>query len=186
MKRPALLISLLTLLSLFTVAADKHALLTPSQIDSIISVTPAVPMEGVWQFLPDNAAIAIIRQPGTLTHSAPTRFNIFLYSTVTSRILPGTFLGTLTATPEPDTFLAEMLANPSGKSDKIKKYIVKLNNPSHISFARMKSGISVNLWRLIPYLFRFSITRENPNMNIDGCVKIKPLVPGVSEPVRYL
>lgn len=185
--KPGFLISaLLTLLSLAVHAGEKPLTVSVNRLDSIIAATPVTPVEGVWQFLPDNAAIAIIRRPGSLSVAGPTQFDIYLYSTVTSRMLSGTLLGTLSATPQADTYLAEMFADPNGKSGKRKSFIIKLTDPSHLSFSKLKNGLSIDLWRLVPYLFRVSVKRDTSSDNLHGCVKLKPLVPGVSEPVRYL
>lgn len=159
---------------------------TPAHLDSIMAATPLTQIEGVWKLLPDNASIAIIRQPGQNGAAGPLDFNIYLYSTVTARIAPGTLIGTLSATPVEQEYKASMVLNPlTPSSRKEQDFIFKLNGPAHISFIKENSGISVNLWRIVPYLFRISVTQNKPRGS-EGCIKIHPLVPGVSEPVRHL
>ncbi|MDE7153591.1 MAG: hypothetical protein K2O00_03990 [Muribaculaceae bacterium] len=177
---------LLTLLLLLPSLALGSVTLSPQRIDSLIAQTPAcVPVEGVWRFMPDNAAIAILRQPGQSAATGPLSFDIYLYSTVTARLKPGTLIGTLQATPEHDTYKASMLIDPASGSARHKEFTLRLKDPSHLTFTPRKKGLSISLWRLIPYLFRVSII-DNRGDELNGCVKLKPLTPGVSEPVRYL
>lgn len=160
--------------------------LPPERIDSIMAQNvAAVPVEGVWQFMPDNAAIAIIRRPGQSSATGPLSFDIYLYSTVTARLKPGTLVGSLDATPERELYKVRMLVDPASGSTRQKEFLVRLKDPSHLTFTPRKKGLSVSLWRLIPYLFRVSVINNRPD-DLNGCVKLKPLTPGVSEPVRYL
>lgn len=183
--------SLLFILSLLIPAlshsANPRPIVSPERLDSIMTATTLTPIEGVWQFLPDNARIAIIRQPGIQTPSGPTIFNIYLYSTVSARLKPGTLIGTLYATPETDTFKADIAVNPLSKSaSRQKQFLLKLKDPTHLTYTKINSGLSISLWRLIPYLFRVTVTNNKSRLDLDGCIKIKPLTPGITEPVRYL
>ena len=53
-----------------------------------------------------------------------------------------------------------------------------------LTFEQFKNPITVNLWRLLPYLWRYTVyPTPNPKEPIKGCVKVYPNPQHQREPV---
>ena len=48
----------------------------------------------------------------------------------------------------------------------------------HLVLIQDKPGLQINVWNLIPYLYRRVVRRNAPRPDVDGCVRIFP------EPVK--
>lgn len=53
-------------------------------------------------------------------------------------------------------------------------YIAKLSENTRLSLTPYSSGLKINAWRLIPYLFRFSVSRNEPPSGVEGAIRVWP------------
>lgn len=61
-----------------------------------------------------------------------------------------------------------------GPIKKKAKFIAKITNGKRLSLAPYSTGLKINLWRLVPYLFRFSVSTQNEPADLHGAIKIWP------------
>lgn len=145
-------------------------------------------IEGIWQFQADGSTIAIERDHAA-NHGEGLSYRMVILRSSNRLLRPGTLIGILYPTGKKETFDAEIYTSDAdgGKLRSAKKFTLTLeDNDSRIVFRRQKSKYTVNLWRLIPYMWRGVIrTRDNIGEAPDGCVKIFPTSTVSAEP-RYL
>jgi hypothetical protein len=68
-----------------------------------------------------------------------------------------------------------------------KKFILNHSDDGRLSFVEHKTGVKVNLWRMVPYMFRYSIsTQNNRPEEMNGCIKIFPSETNYNAAPRYL
>lgn len=53
-------------------------------------------------------------------------------------------------------------------------FIVKLTDKGRLSLTPYSTGLKVHLWRLVPYLFRFSVSKDKAPAGLDGAIRIWP------------
>lgn len=130
-------------------------------------------IEGIWRLTSDDdARFAIIRHP---------RLNCYLMITVdaTNRlIMPGTLMGALAPTAKKDVYDAEIYTSTSGSAlSRPKPFVLTLNPLQNaLIFEDGSTKTKINLWRLIPYMYRFTVSRHNQRPdNLDGALRIYPL-----------
>ena len=131
--------------------------------------TPS-PVEGVWQT--DSQGIINIVRTGTDT------YDIILYgSDDLSLPLPLT-IGSLRHAARPGLYDATIARSIShrGKVSKPTRMAIRVSDKgSWIEFLPYKKGLKVNLRRLLPYLFRFSVqTVDTRPEGLEGARRIYP------------
>lgn len=144
---------------------------------------PLHPIEGIWQWAGQGALIAIEAEnslPSSATPSpASARYRLTLIESPDRTTRPGTVIGYAVPTARAGYYTAH-LSPASGLEKKFKgdhEYTLHLDSDAgaHLSFTRVKSGYRVSLRRLIPYLFRLSVYREdNRPSDLDGCLRVYP------------
>lgn len=67
-------------------------------------------------------------------------------------------------------------SNLSERKNKFKKarFILKLTDKGRLSLSPYSTGLKINAWRLIPYLFRFSVSENKEPNNKDGAIRVWP------------
>lgn len=154
-------------------------------VEQRMNSRPLHPLEGIWQWAGQGALIAIeAEDPSPLSTSslsspAAARYRLTLIESPDRSARPGTIIGYATPTARPGYFSAH-LHPASALESKFKgdhEYTLHLDSDggSHLSFTRVKAGYRVSLRRLIPYLFRLSVYREdNRPSDLDGCLRVFP------------
>lgn len=141
-------------------------------------------VEGIWEFLADGSKIAIERE-----ESEGLSYSIVVVKSSNRLLRPGTLIGKLRPSGKGDVYDAVLYSTDSdgGRLRNPKDYTMTLtDDSSRLTVKRLKSRLTVNLWRLVPYLWRGSIRlRENRGESDDGCVKVFPTPSRPTEP-RYL
>lgn len=147
-----------------------------------------VPVEGVWQFTGEGATVLVERVSGRPAPDAlPAAYNMIMISPVDDTVRPGTHIGRLQLTAVADAFDCRLYIDPSAPEKGEHRFTLRLNDAGHFSFLREKGGVSVSLWRWIPYLFRVTVVRRNVrDPRLDGAVKIYPVTPSTFNSPRYL
>ena len=168
---------------------DTSQQLSGYERDSVTNRLRALPLhdiEGLWQWVEDGAIIAIERD---FINEAITRYRMVIVESPQRSIRPGTVMGYLTTTAKRGNFDARIYTDNdlTGLLSKTKSFNIVMSDDTHFSITSYREGISVNLWRLIPYMYRINIsTKSNRPQGLDGCIKIFP--PSTSKPQnpRYL
>lgn len=160
--------------------------------DSVIRRMKQLPLhhiEGLWQFTANGATIAIERYIDNNTpHDGASRYRIVIVSSPRLSIRPGTVMGIMIPTAKPNVYDAHIYTDFDGGTTLTgaKRFVLTLSEDSRLAFNQDKSGIKINLWRILPYMFRYSVTYKNERpRNLDGCVRIYP-TPSTPLQPRYL
>ena len=73
-------------------------------------------------------------------------------------------------------------AGKKKSSPKTAKFTARLTG-NRLTLEPINSGLNVNMWRLVPYLFRFSVTRNPAPRGVDGAVRVWPVTGSPDFPV---
>lgn len=144
-------------------------------------------IEGVWQFPSTGVELAIIRENVSLSESEsrPIVYRMIIVSSPDRAIRPGTVMGLITPAAKSGEYDANIYTKNIGSLLTIpKKFSLALaDNDSSLEFKKNRSAFSVNLWRLLPYLWRYTIHPNRPTPESDGCIRIFPDPPLPREPI---
>lgn len=134
-------------------------------------------LEGVWQFPGDGGTIAIERMGvgGGLV------FDLRAVAAANRRIPPGTLIGRIAATADPDIFQGHIFSSirKDGSLAKPVEVTISLNRAdASFKIRPIKKKWRFNLYRLIPYMFRMGVSRtDDTPTDLSGCVRICPPSP---------
>lgn len=162
-----------------------------AEIIGRMSRLPLVGIEGIWRFPATGQTIVIERDDRDAM-----RFRVVSgVSQAMAGIESGVLLGYIVPTAKSGTFdatLGEIDSDGSARSGNVSKsratrFTLDLTG-ARLSFTPVKRGLKVNLWRLFPYMFRFSVRAyDDRRKGLDGCIRLWPR--DLSEPPyqpRYL
>lgn len=162
-----------------------------AEIIARMSQLPMVGIEGIWRFPATGQTIVIERDDRDAM-----RFRVVSgVSQAMAGIESGVLLGYIVPTAKSGTFdatLGEIDSDGSARSGNVSKsratrFTLDLTG-ARLSFTPVKRGLKVNLWRLFPYMFRFSVRAyDDRRKGLDGCMRVWPR--DLSEPPyqpRYL
>lgn len=150
-------------------------------IKTRFDTTPTDAIEGIWQLTDSGGRIAVIRQDDTT-------FRILVVDSPDRTIFPGTIMGTAHCLAKRGHYDAEiMTSSGSGRLKSPKRFTLRLNDDGHLSFIKINKGLRVNLWRVLPYMFRYSVREINDRQHdLDGAIKIYPRPMSIPSVPRYL
>ncbi len=178
--RPLLLLFLLLLMTASPAYGGAPRL---TALDSVPAGQTGAP-EGLWRMGADGAVFAIEREPGRRG-----AYILTLISSPDLSIPSGTAFGTMTATGKPYTYDASLSKSLSGRGHKLSRksyrdFVVEYAPESGLlTFTAYHRGRTLNVVRLLPYLFRFSIKESDSRpRGIDAACRISP--PSVQYPVQ--
>lgn len=144
-------------------------------------------IEGIWQFPSTGVEVAIMRDQsrGTTTDGHVVSYNIIILYSPNRSLRPGTVMGIATPAPKRGEYDARIYTRAVGTSLTMpKRFTLTLDkDDSALSFKQHKNAFTVNLWRLLPYLWRYSVHANQQDHSTEGCIRIypEPLLP--REPV---
>lgn len=143
--------------------------LTRQEACDIIDSRGANPICGMWRIGGDGALIAILPEK-----ASTARFEIYLLDSPDLSVIPGKKIGSAVTTGQPGVYDAE-LASSQPMLKKRQRYIFTLDRDGYLSFKSYKQGKKISLGRLLPYLFRVSVSDiDTRPSTVDGAVKIYP------------
>lgn len=153
-----------------------------------LSQLPLHDIEGIWQLTEDGAFVVIERvnsnkYPGT----GIAKYQMIVLESPRLSIRPGTVMGYVALTAKQDCYDAYVYTDFDGGTvlSNAERFTLTLKD-SRLQFKQYKSGIKINLWRFVPYMFRYSVKTYNERpKDLDGCIKIYPL-PSTPIYPRYL
>ena len=156
-----------------------------------LSQAPLHDIEGIWQFV-DNATTIVIEQfnPDEIAGEQLHLYRIVIIDSNRLSIEPGTIMGYASVTTKENCFDARIFSD--GKLNGIlsipKTLTLNLStDASRLTFNEYKKEIKINLWRLIPYIYRVGVSfNDTRPKGLDGCIKIYPKSTSAPISPRYL
>lgn len=147
-------------------------------------------IEGLWRFVDDGSVMAIERFiPEEMPDEGNTCYRMVVVKSPLRAIAPGTLMGYLSPTAKKGTYDASVYTEFDGINGlhKAKTFCLELGNDGLLAFNRYRQGVRLNLWRFVPYMFRYSVSSRNERpKGLDGCVRIYPVPVSVPSEPRYL
>ena len=149
--------------------------------DSVIARMKQAPLhhiEGVWQFVDDGATIAIEKfNPDNISGTQSNFYRIVIIKSPMRAIEPGTVMGYVISTAKRNIFDAHIYTSGglSGLLSMPKTFTLNLSDDNLLSFNEYKTEININLWRLLPYIYRVGVSVKNTRpKGLDGCFRVFP------------
>lgn len=140
-------------------------------------------IEGLWDF--DGGALIAIER----AENAPGRpfgYRMVIVNSPDRLIRRGTVMGYAEPTPQPETFNARIYTDSDGpRLTMPKAFTLTLSaDGAGLTFEQHKNPVTVNLWRLLPYLWRHTVY-PTPGLKgpVKGCVRVYPAPRQQREPV---
>lgn len=133
------------------------------------------PVEGLWELTADGAVVAIEREPSTTRRSTAT-YRITAVSMPDRSVAPGTLMGRAVSTADARKFDSLIYTKSvGGKLQSPAGFIITLYDDDRLSLSHYRQGVRFNLWRMVPYMFRYSVSSidERPK-GTDGMVRLHP------------
>lgn len=143
-----------------------------------LSALPLHDIEGVWRFAGESTVIVVERydagQSGMQDYVEGYR--IILAESPNRALRPGTVIGYLAELGERGKFESKIYTSAAGQTLLMpKKFNLELaDGNDRLIFERRKSAFSVNLWRLLPYLWRNAVHPNQRRNPLRGCVRVFP------------
>lgn len=134
------------------------------------------PIEGLWMMTDDGARFAIIADSDE-SRLTPQEFLLMVIVDSPDRsVKPGTVFGVAAQSAAKGVFDALIISDLDPDSRfKAKNFLLKLGDEGRLSIIPVRKGLRINLWRLVPYLFRHSVKSVNNRPEeLDGAIKIYP------------
>ncbi len=144
-------------------------------------------IEGIWQFTSDGVIVAIERIPRTVSGFQSACYRMVLLASPNRSLRPGTLAGHVSPTAKSGIYEARIYTTVVGSSlIAPRRFTLKLDDTDRqLVFNKHKSKFSVNLWRVLPYMWRHTVTRNYEPAGYRGCVRVFPEPELPLEP-RYL
>lgn len=128
------------------------------------------PVEGIWRVAGEKSLIGI--RP-----SGPDRYELVSIDCEAPAVLPGTVIGYASATARPRTYDADIFTKIyDGVLRKSSRFLISVSDDGNrFTLRQYRQGKTLRLWRLIPYLFRYSISSVDTRPeDLDGCIRVWP------------
>lgn len=133
------------------------------------------PIEGIWELTSDGAIVAIEREPATMRGTTAT-YRITAISMPDRSVAPGTLMGRAASTANARKFDSLIYTDVTdGELRSPAGFIITMSDDDRLSLSHYRQGVKFNLWRMVPYMFRYSVSTidERPK-GIDGMVRLYP------------
>lgn len=147
-------------------------------------------VEGVWRFAADGGRVAIERRQLRAGAADASAYVMVVIESPDRSVRPGTVMGCLAATARADTYIGQIYTDIIDRGTALcrpRDITLRLtDSESRFAIEPIEKGLKVNLWRLLPYMFRWSVKYvDRTPRDLDGCVRLYPMAAEPSEP-RYL
>ncbi|MCM1519001.1 MAG: hypothetical protein NC117_10205 [Pseudoflavonifractor sp.] len=144
-------------------------------------------VEGIWMFTASGATVTMERFTPDDAAAPPVCYRLVVLSAPSRSIVPGTIMGYAVPTSRQGVYDAALYTSSEDASLTTPgRFTIKMgDDDNRLSFTPVKRGVTVNIRRYLPYMFRIGISRyDTRDASLDGCVRVYPSIPGI-EP-RYL
>lgn len=139
-------------------------------------------IEGLWQLVPSGATIVIERSEVT----PATTYRMTVVKDASLGLQPGSVIGEIVAGGDPDIYEANIYTvEKEGYLMSPRKFTVALDHASgRMEFRRHRSTYRINLWHFVPFLWRYSVRRnDNEKGYFPGAIRLYPSPAVPIEPV---
>lgn len=144
-------------------------------------------IEGIWQFPATGVEVAICRSNGNHIgqRNSAVSYDIIVLSSTNRAIRPGTIMGMATPAPKRGEYDAKIYTKSIGSTLILpKRFTMTLeSDDSALTLKQRRSAFSFYPWRLLPYLWRYTIRQNQPDQTTDGCIRIFPRPQPPREPI---
>lgn len=145
-------------------------------VEERIAMEASNPIEDVWKLVATGGLIAVERME---FHGADVGltdcYRMIVLRSPDRAIRPGTVMGYLQPTAANGTYEARIYTDTDGNgtlTDAKSFRLVVTENA--MQFYRVRSGLSVNIFRMLPYMFRRAVDyRPDDHNGLDGCVRYR-------------
>lgn len=147
-------------------------------------------IEGLWRFAADGGRVAIERRQLRAGAAGASVYAMVVVESPDRAVRPGTVMGYLVATARADTYIGQIYTDMTDRGTALcrpRDITLRLtDSESRFAIEPIEKGLKINLWRLLPYMFRWSVKYvDQTPRDLDGCVRLYPAATEPSEP-RYL
>jgi len=164
------------------------------QADSVITRLSDMPrhdIEGLWRMTDDGAVVAVERWTDHLSPAVDTdTYRMVMVESSQRYPRPGTLVGYISATAVPGSFDAGLYTDFNNTLSRLlgpKRFTVSVSTDDRLIIRPVKSGIKVDIRRLLPYMFRFRISTYNTRPEgLDGAIRVWPVSDAAPANPRYL
>ena len=125
----------------------------------------------------DGAVFAIERAASSTTETMPRQLRLTIIRSPHRRVRPGSVMGTARPTVKPGVYEATLNTRIAelGGLELPRQFLLTLNRDgTAMTIEPYKSPVKVNLFRLIPYLYRVVKLQDSRPKGLDGAVRIYP------------
>lgn len=165
--RTVIVAAVMTVAALPCRAADP--LISMESAKEIIDSRGADPLAGIWRFGGDGATLAFVP-----VAAGESEFDIIILDSPDMSVIPGQNIGRAVSTGKVGVYDATMAQNRT-LGHKTVRCIITLGKDGRLSLQHYKQGYEVRLRRLLPYLFPFSVNRQDTRPgSVDGAVRLYP------------
>lgn len=153
-----------------------------------MAASPLHIVEGLWRFPADGGLMAVERCDLGGERERASQYRLVVVDAANRILSPGTVMGYLWATAKRGVYEARLYTSVNREGTQLcnpKYFTLTLDDQeSRLSFRKHKTGVRLNLWRLLPFMFRFSVVRQdNRPDDLDGCVREYPMPALPAEPI---
>ena len=130
------------------------------------------PLEGVWRIAGDGAVFAVLPDG-----ESDDIFRLVIVDSPDMSVLPMTEFGSARRTAVAGRYDARVSASLKSGAPvrRDQNLIISLREDGRLVFEPYKKGLKFNLWRVLPYMFRFSVVSQDTRPSaIDGAVRLYP------------
>lgn len=150
---------------------------SPDSVARRLESLPLCPAEGIWQ-MTDGGALFAIERAEHITSLAPARMRMVMLRSPWRTVRPGTVIGHLQPTPKPGVYEARLYTDFAQRSglNIPRGFTLTLNSEgSTMTFQPFKSLLKINVFRLLPYMYRRIIEPQKSRPDgLSGAVKVAP------------
>lgn len=127
-------------------------------------------VEGLWRMSGSDGTFAVVADEGTVF------CRLVVIDSEDLSVVPGDVMGVCTAAGKKNSYDARIFTSvEDGKLGAPKRFTLTLSDDGHLIMAPVSDRLRVNLWRMLPYMFRTAVTRVNDRpKNLDGALRIYP------------
>lgn len=159
---------------------------SPSRLMAQLSDWPLHHIEGIWQFPANGLEVAIVRTDRD--SSSPRRiYDLIVVSSPDRALRAGTLMGRIVPSSKRGEYDARIYTRTVGSRLTLPgKFILTLSDDdTSLDIRPVKGRLIYNLWRLLPYLWRYAVYPSRQTPHADGCIRIFPDPPAPVEPVYF-
>lgn len=146
-------------------------------VEQRLGELPLCPAEGIWQ-MADGGALFAIERAEPSTGLAPAELRLVMIRSPWRSIRPGTVLGHAVATPRPGVYEARIYSSFAQRTglNVPRAFLLTVGQAgSTLTIEPFRSPLKVNLFRLLPYMFRRVVSLQDSRpTGLTGAVKVFP------------